>query len=100
MPEEVAITPNSDERLMGALAHFFGLIAALVIWALQKDKSKYVWFQAVQALAFDFAAMLLGVVISICLMGVMFAGVMGSVFLIANSSSPDEIAPFFMYLMK
>lgn len=51
-PESVA---TSDERLLGALAHLFGPVVALVIWATQKDKSRFVRFQALQALAFDLA---------------------------------------------
>lgn len=38
---------------MAALAHFFGLVIALIVWATQKDKSAYVRFQALQAMVFD-----------------------------------------------
>lgn len=98
MSEQATNVTSSDERLLGALAHFFGLLVALIIWILQKDKSRYVQFQSVQALAFDFVVAILGVVISICLMGVMFLGVAGGVFAITNSSSPENAAPLFFMI--
>lgn len=57
--------PSQDERVMSALAHgaaiiyFMGLIAPIVIWATQREKSAYVRFQALQAVAYQLA-MLLG----------------------------------------
>jgi uncharacterized Tic20 family protein len=49
----VETAPTSDERLLAALSHVFGLVIALVIWITQKDKSRFVRFQAMQAVAFD-----------------------------------------------
>ena len=95
---ETSLETTSDERLLSAVAHFFGLLAALIIWALQKDKSKYVRFQAVQALAFDFAVAIFGVIFSICLMSLMFLGIAGSVLAIANSPTPEDVAPIFVML--
>lgn len=54
-----ALTPNQDERVMAALSHisavmpFLGVIAPIIIWVTQKDKSRYVAFQSLQALAFQ-----------------------------------------------
>lgn len=51
--------PNQDERIMSALAHGsiilfgMGIIAAVVIWVTQKDRSRYVSFQALQALVYQ-----------------------------------------------
>jgi uncharacterized Tic20 family protein len=47
------LAPTSDESLLAAISHFFGLLVALIVWATQKDKSHYVRFQAIQAMAFD-----------------------------------------------
>lgn len=47
--------PTSDESLMAAIAHLFGLLVAFIVWATQKDKSRFVRFQSVQAMAFDVA---------------------------------------------
>lgn len=47
--------PNRDERTMAALAHAsvvifgMGIIASVVLWASEKDRSRYVAFQALQA---------------------------------------------------
>ena len=55
------IPPTSDEKMMGALAHVFGPLAAIIVWAIQKEKSRFVKFQALQALAFDMiVAVILG----------------------------------------
>jgi uncharacterized Tic20 family protein len=48
-----------DERVMAALAHIsvllplMGTIAPIVIWVTQKDKSRFVAFQALQAMVFQ-----------------------------------------------
>ena len=51
-----AIKSVSDDNLMAALAHagvLITVIVALVIWLTQKEKSKYVEFQAKQALVYQ-----------------------------------------------
>lgn len=45
--------PTSDESLMAAISHFLGFLVALIVWATQKDKSRFVRFQSIQAMAFD-----------------------------------------------
>ena len=98
MTEEPNLT-TSDERTMGALAHLFGLMGALIIWAVQKDKSRFVRFQAVQALAFDFAVMLLVMVLFFCLFGAMFIGMFGMMLIPLSSSnpSPESVFPFMAF---
>jgi uncharacterized Tic20 family protein len=88
---------SSDEKLMGAIPHLFGLLVALVMWMMQKDKSRFVKFQALQALVFDVVVMIVMGVLFACLFGVMFLGTFGSmVMTVEAASSPDEMAPFFM----
>jgi len=48
--------PSPDESLMAAVSHFLGFLVALVVWVTQKDKSRFVRFQALQAMAFDLVA--------------------------------------------
>jgi uncharacterized protein len=54
-----SLTPTQDERVMAALSHvsallpLMGIIAPIIIWVTQKEKSKYVAFQSLQALAFQ-----------------------------------------------
>ncbi|MGE5124026.1 MAG: DUF4870 domain-containing protein [Acidobacteriaceae bacterium] len=45
--------PTSDERVMAALSHLLGFLVALIFWAFQRDKSRFVRFQSLQAMAFD-----------------------------------------------
>lgn len=98
MMQETESGPTSDERMMSALAHFFGLIAALIIWAIQKDRSRFVRFQAAQALAFDFAVMLLMGILFFCVFGVMFIGMFGTMFAAFNSSTaPENFSPFMIF---
>jgi uncharacterized Tic20 family protein len=61
--------PTQDERIMGALPHisvlipYIGVIVPIMIWVTQKDKSRFVYFQALQAAAYQlvlFVATLLG----------------------------------------
>lgn len=52
-------SPSPNDKIMAALAHisailpFMGVIAPIVIWVTQKDKSEYVAFQALQAVAYQ-----------------------------------------------
>ena len=46
-------SPSSEERLLAGLSHLFGFLIALIIWFVQKDRSPFLRFQALQALAFD-----------------------------------------------
>lgn len=68
MGDQTAIKQN--ERVLAGLAHgsillgpltngVGGLVAALVIWLIQRDKSAYVAFQALQALVYQVAAFVL-----------------------------------------
>jgi uncharacterized Tic20 family protein len=64
--------PTQDERIMAAMAHVtvvwptVGLIAPLVIWGTQREKSPYLRFQALQAAAYQFILVLGGLVAGVC----------------------------------
>jgi len=58
------VTVSQDEKTLAGLAHgsillglftngVGGIVAALVIWAIQKDKSRYVALQALQAMVYQ-----------------------------------------------
>ncbi len=89
--DQVQTTP--DERVLAALSHFFGLIAALIVWATQKDKSRFVRFQALQAMAFDMVFTVAYVLFMFCMMGVMFLFIMAGALYAAQSMPPDNMAP-------
>lgn len=89
-------SPTSDEKMMGALAHMFGPLAAIIVWAIQKDKSRFVKFQALQALAFDGVATITMGIFFFCIFSVIILGMFGAVFTILNDPlSSDGFTPFF-----
>ncbi len=78
--ESIATTPTQEERIMAALSHiavllpFMGILAPIIIWVTQKDKSKYVGFQALQALVYQIGIILVWFMGGICYM----VGIFGS----------------------
>ncbi len=91
MAEHVETT--SDERVMAGISHFFGLIAALIVWATQKDKSRFVRFQALQALAFDMVFMLVYMLFMMGFVGIMFVAILAIAVSTARSASGDPLFP-------
>jgi uncharacterized Tic20 family protein len=90
-------SPSSNDKLMAALAHLFGPLVAIIVWTTQKDKSRFVKFQALQALAFDVILVVVMGIVFFCIFGVMAVGMFGSMYsVLGNTSSPDSIPPFFM----
>jgi uncharacterized Tic20 family protein len=93
-----SLVPNQDERVMAALSHisiilpFMGLIASIVIWVTQKEKSRFVAFHALQALVYqlvEIMAWFLGI-------GCYFSSFLGTIIVIpltssAGSSSVDVL---------
>lgn len=64
--QEITSTePTQDDRIMAALSHitiilpFLGVVAPIIIWVTQKEKSEYVAFQALQALAYQLSLVVL-----------------------------------------
>jgi uncharacterized protein len=53
--------PTQNDRIMAALAHatailpVTGVIAPIIIWVTQREKSEYVAFQALQAVVYQFS---------------------------------------------
>jgi len=88
---EQTLAPTFDERLMAALSHFLGFFIALIAWATQKDKSRFVRFQAIQAMAFDLVVSVITFLIVGCMMvmifGVLVLGV-GGIALIGYQNNP------------
>jgi uncharacterized Tic20 family protein len=85
------LSPTSDESLMAAISHFFGWLVALIVWATQKDKSPFVRFQAVQALAFDLitsiAVFLLVGCMAVFIFGVLGLGI-GDIAILGSQGNP------------
>ncbi len=53
MNQANALNTSSDDRIMAAAAHFFGLIVAIIILLISKDRSRFLKYQAIQAMLFD-----------------------------------------------
>jgi len=93
--------PTSDEKVFAALAHasvlfsFFGPIGPTIIWILQRKKSRYVRFHALQAMgyqALSFWAFFIGVFV-VVFGGVFLVAFVGAIFA-QNSSADMQFVPF------
>ena len=71
------VTISQDDKALAAVAHagillgivtsgFGGIIAALIIWLVQKEKSAYVAYQALQALVYQGVVMIITMVAWCC----------------------------------
>jgi uncharacterized Tic20 family protein len=98
-----SLTPTQDERVMAALSHasallpMMGVIAPIVIWVTQKEKSKYVAFQSLQALAYQLSMILAYFVGMGCYM-FSFFGTFFSIPFSSSSGSSESANPLFMLM--
>ncbi|MDY6877041.1 MAG: DUF4870 domain-containing protein [Chloroflexota bacterium] len=64
--EGISAEVTQDDRILAALAHasvilpFWGLIGAIVVWVTQREKSRFVSFQALQGTIYQFIPILTG----------------------------------------
>jgi uncharacterized protein len=93
MTDQNATAPTPDERILAALAHItilvplMGVIGPIVIWVTQKDKSRYVGFQALQAVVFQLLLVLTWFIGMGCYMGSFFIAFIGMAGLGAGNPS-------------
>lgn len=96
------LTLRQDEKTLAALAHgsiliglmsngMGGIIAALVIWIIQKEKSAYVAAQALQALVYQAVAFLL-IMITWCCWGLLYT-ILILAPIISNPGAYDSTPP-------
>jgi uncharacterized Tic20 family protein len=95
--------PSQNDKIMAALAHisavvpFMGVIAPIVIWATQRDKSEYIAFQALQAVAYQLSMILAWFVGMGCYMLSFFTMFLGAPF--ADSGGVGRsVMPYFMFV--
>jgi uncharacterized Tic20 family protein len=100
MTDQDVIVPTTDERILAALAHitilvpFMGVIAPILIWVTQKDKSRYVGFQALQAVVFQLLLVLAWFLGMGCYMASFFISFIGMAgFAAGNPSSAPTSSP-------
>jgi uncharacterized Tic20 family protein len=96
-------TLTNDERLMAMLSHlsilFGGIILPIILWAVQKDKSRFVRYHALQAIFFHIAyiAILVIVIILLAIAMVVFGIGLGA--LTSNSKSDPGAFPVVVILL-
>src|SRR3990172_10038698 len=92
--------PAQNDKIMAALAHvsallpLMGVIAPIIIWANQKDKSEFVAFQALQAIAYQLLMVLAWFVGMGCYMLSFFTTFLTIPFAGSEGTTPES--PFFM----
>jgi uncharacterized Tic20 family protein len=95
-------TPTQNDKIMAALAHvsavlpFMGIIAPIIIWATQKDKSEFVAFQALQAVAYQLLMILAWFVGMGCYMLSFFSIFLTIPFADGSSEVDPTVSPFFV----
>ena len=84
--------PTSDERLLALLAHlsimFGGIILPIILWATQKDRSRFVTYNSLLALFFHISyAALIIIFVIIMFVAMIISGAAGAGGF--NNSSPE-----------
>lgn len=96
--------PTSDERLLALLSHLSafmgGIILPLIIWATQKDKSKFVRFHSLQAIFFQLTLAAVIILIVIVFLIILFASGIGlSALENSGAGNGSEMPSFLIVLM-
>jgi uncharacterized Tic20 family protein len=92
---------SSDEKIMAALAHgsilfmFLGPIVPVILWATQRNRSKYVSFHALQAMGYQTLFFWLWMVMPIFIM--LATIILIGVFAVVLRNSPDTSAFPFLF---
>ncbi len=96
---------TQDERTIAALAHvsvllpLMGVIAPIVIWVTQKERSRFVAFQALQAIAWQLLMILIWFGGMACYMGSFFVSFFGTVALQSSSPNGPPLAFFLPFAL-
>lgn len=94
--------PGSDEKLLAMLAHLSiflgGIILPIILWATQKDKSKFVTFNSLQAIFYQlvYAAIIIVFVLFMVFL-MLISGIGVSAF--ADSSGNGDLPAFMIIIM-
>jgi uncharacterized Tic20 family protein len=99
MSDDNPLVTTQDDRVMAGLAHIsallplMGVIVPIVIWVTQKEKSKYVAFQALQALAYQLTMILAWFIGMACYM-LSFFSIFVTSFIGSAASDSPALYPF------
>jgi uncharacterized Tic20 family protein len=107
--ETYTTIPTQDERVMAALSHggvlipMWGILVAVLVWLTHKDKSRFVAFQSLQALAFQVLEILIMVLLMGCYLAtfmIPFFGMFASMAVNPNAPPPEPLfGAFFLPFM-
>jgi uncharacterized Tic20 family protein len=102
---EAAQTATQDEKIMAAVGHAtiiwpaMGIVAPLVIWATQREKSRFVAFQALQAAVYHMTLIIAGFVCGVCFFCYYVAMIVGGIAMplllpiLGAGASGEELPP-------
>jgi uncharacterized Tic20 family protein len=103
--ENAVSTPlDPNDKIMAALAHIsallplMGVIAPIIIWVTQKDKSQYVAFQALQAVVYQLLRILAWIVGMGCYMFSAF-GIFFTIPFVSEGSGSSSSPLFFLPIL-
>jgi len=92
---------SSDEKLLALLCHlssfFGGLILPVIIWATQKDKSKFVKFHSLQAIFFQIAFAVIVIFLVFVFLIILFAGI--GITNINQYDTTNDMPPLLIFFM-
>lgn len=98
LPLYQSVEPDSDEKMLALFSHLSiflgGIVLPIIFWAINKDKSRFVRFHALQAIFFQIAYLVIIIAFIIIMVfvaigagvisaGTFAAGKDGSIFIIA-----------------
>jgi uncharacterized membrane protein len=66
--------PTSEERLLAGLSHLLGILVALIIFLIERQKSRFVAFQAMQSILYSLCLSVIFFVVFGCLFTLIFGG--------------------------
>jgi uncharacterized Tic20 family protein len=106
-PSTVAGASGQEEKIMAAIGHatiiwpVMGIIAPLVVWATQRQRSSFVGFQALQAAVYHATLILAGLACGACyfcaylgmILGIMSVPVSMFLALPPSGPTPEELPP-------
>lgn len=103
--------PNSDEKMMGMLAHlitiFSSFLGPLIIYLVKKDESEFVAEHAKESLNFQITVAIICIALIITVIGILFVWIVGIISVVfaiiaavkANEGKPYKY-PFCIRLIK
>ena len=95
--------PNRDERTMAGLAHAsvvifgMGIIASVVLWASEKERSRYVAYQALQATVYHIVGFVIFMAGMMCWLLLYFASFIP--LMASATQGSDEVPAVFILSM-